>query len=305
MTIGVVVMAYGTPKDQASILEFYTDIRRGRPPSDEQLADLVNRYDAIGGLSPMNARTAEQLTELQRGLNEIERGRFRTYYGAKHASPRIEEAVEHAAADGCSAVVGLVLAPHFSALSVGEYIERARDAADRLNLPSAFIESWHEEPALIEALSSRLDCAIATLPEASRDDVAVVITAHSLPERILGGGDPYPGQIARTGELIAQRLSLRSWMTGWQSAGRTSEPWLGPDINETIEELAAKGFPSVVVCACGFTSDHLEVLFDLDISARAVANRVGIAFARTESINADPAVFDALAARVNALARTL
>ena len=305
MPIGVVVMAYGTPKDHDGILDFYTDIRRGRPPSAEQLADLVKRYDAIGGLSPMNSRTAEQVTALQRALEEIARGRFRTYYGSKHAAPRIEEAVERAAAEGCDAVIGLVLAPHFSALSVGEYIERARLTADSLDLPSAFIESWHDEPALIDALTARLGRAIATLPSASQADVTVVITAHSLPRRILESGDPYPAEVARTGQLIAQRLSLGSWMTGWQSAGRTSEPWLGPDINETIEDLAGKGFPSVVVCACGFTSDHLEVLFDLDISARAVAKRVGIAFARTESIDAEPAVFAALAARVDVLARTL
>lgn len=298
-------MAYGTPKDAPSILEFYTDIRRGRPPSDAQLDDLVSRYNAIGGLSPMNAHTEAQVAALQRALDAIALGEFRTYYGAKHVTPRIEDAVAHAAQDGCDKIVGLVLAPHFSKLSVGEYIARAKETAEELRLRCAFIESWHEEPALIEALSSRVEDAVASLPTAVRAGVTVVITAHSLPQRILETGDPYPSQIARTGELIAEHLALKSWMTGWQSAGRTAEPWLGPDITDTIQELADKGVPSVVVCACGFTSDHLEVLFDLDISAKAVANRAGIAFARTASINADQAVFDALATRVSALSRSL
>jgi ferrochelatase len=291
-------MAYGTPQDKDSVLAFYTDVRRGRPPSAEQLADLVSRYDAIGGLSPMNDRTTAQIAALQVALDEVAPGEYRTYYGAKHASPKIEDALRQAAADGCDAVVGLVLAPHYSAFSVGEYIERAEATAHELGLKSAFIKRWNTEPALIDALSSRVSEAIASLLPEQREKVTVVITAHSLPERILTTGDRYPDEIAETARLIAERLNLSAWQTGWQSAGRTSEPWLGPDINDTITSLAASGSSAVVVCACGFTSDHLEVLYDLDILANSIAHEAGIGFARTASINAEPKVFAALAQRV-------
>jgi ferrochelatase len=298
-------MAYGTPPDQASVLEFYTDVRRGRPPTPEQLADLVSRYEAIGGLSPMNERTNAQIDALQLALDEIAPAEYSTYYGAKHASPKIEDAVRQAVADGCDALVGLVLAPHYSAFSVGEYIERAKDTANQLGLASEFVERWNDEPALIDALSNRVSDAIASLTPKQRERVSVVMTAHSLPERILASGDSYPDEIAETARLIAERLALSSWQTGWQSAGRTTEPWLGPDINDTIRDLAANGSSAVVVCACGFTSDHLEVLYDLDILAKSVANDAGVGFARTASINAEPSVFVALARRVVALRENL
>ena len=305
MTTAVLVMAYGTPPDQASILEFYTDVRRGRPPSTEQLADLTSRYDAIGGLSPLNERTAAQIAALQGALDVLAPGEYRAYYGAKHAAPKIEEAVRQSAEDGCDALVGLVLAPHYSAFSVGEYIERAQKCANAYAIACTFLESWSDEPALIDALASRVNDAIESLTPAQRERLTVVFTAHSLPERILSSGDRYPDEVATTSQLVAERLDLPSWQTGWQSAGRTTEPWLGPDINETITQLAAKGSTAVVVCACGFTSDHLEVLYDLDILARSIASDVGIGFERTASINAEADVFFALARRVTELRESL
>jgi ferrochelatase len=298
MSTAVLVMAYGTPPDRAGVLNFYTDVRRGRPPSDEQLAELHARYDAIGGLSPMNERTAAQISLLQQALDAIAPGHFRTYYGAKHTSPRIEDAVRQAALDGCTALVGVVLAPHYSALSVGEYVERARLTTVELGMAADFIEHWFDEPELIDALSTRVRDALASLSPSEAADARVVMTAHSLPERILAAADPYPAQIEETARLIASRLELESWRTGWQSAGRTDEAWLGPDINEIIRQLAAEGASAVVVCACGFTSDHLEVLYDLDILASSVANDVGIKFVRTASLNAEASVFGALATRV-------
>jgi ferrochelatase len=246
----------------------------------------------------MNERTTAQINALQHALDTLEPGEFVTYYGAKHASPKVEDAVQRAVADGCEALVGLVLAPHYSAFSVGEYVERARVCANELGLMSAFVESWSVEPALIDTLSTRVSDAIASLSPDQQAGVTVVMTAHSLPERILTSSDRYPDEVAETARRIAQRLDLTSWQTAWQSAGRTSEPWLGPDINDTIKALAASGSTAVVVCACGFTSDHLEVLYDLDVLAKSVAEAAGIGFARTASINAEPAVFKALAARV-------
>jgi protoporphyrin/coproporphyrin ferrochelatase len=301
MTTAVVVMAYGTPADREAVGDFYTDVRRGHPPTKDQLDELIARYEAIGGTSPMNARTAAQLAALQSALDELEPDRFRTYYGSKHAEPKIEAAIERAAGDGCDAVVGLVLAPHFSAMSVGEYIERAQHAADELGLPASFLEHWHDEPALIDALAARVVDALGTLSPKEASAATVVITAHSLPARVLETNDPYPDELATTAKLLAAKLRLTSWRTGWQSAGRTGEAWLGPDICEIIDELATDGATAVVVCPAGFTSDHLEILYDLDIVAAKRAADAGVAFARTASLNAEPMVFSALAQRVSEL----
>ena len=291
-------MAYGTPADRDAVGEFYTDVRRGHPPTKAQLDDLIARYDAIGGTSPMNARTAAQVAALQSALDALEPGRFRTYYGSKHANPKIEAAIERAAGDGCDAVVGLVLAPHFSAMSVGEYVERAAAAAKDVGLRASFLEHWHDEPALIDALAARVADALGALSPTEASGATVVVTAHSLPARVLETNDPYPDELATTAKLVAARLGLTSWRTGWQSAGRTGEAWLGPDICEIIDELAANGATAVVVCPAGFTSDHLEVLYDLDIVAAARGADAGIAFVRTASLNDEPTVFSALARRV-------
>jgi ferrochelatase len=231
-------------------------------------------------------------------LDALEPGRFRTYYGSKHADPKIEAAIRTAALDGCDALVGLVLAPHFSAMSVGEYVERAAKAAKDEGLRATFLEHWHDEPALIDALAVRVAEALASLAPTAASRATVVITAHSLPARLLETNDPYQDQLATTARLLAARLGLTSWRTGWQSAGRTSEAWLGPDIGEIIDELAAAGATAVVVCPAGFTSDHLEILYDLDVVAAGRAAAAGIAFVRTASLNAEPPVFAALARRV-------
>ncbi len=307
--VGVVVMAYGTPASPDGVEAFYTDVRRGRPPSAEQLADLERRYQAIGGVSPLAARTASQVTALAAALEARDPGGYRVHYGSKHAAPKIEDAVAAAVDEGARSIVGLVLAPHYSALSVGEYVERARARAAALEITSRFIESWHDEPVLIDLLATRVLDALgrlgATDPVPPRR-VEVVVSAHSLPARILELGDPYLDQLATTAALVAERAGLAArgvrWRTGWQSAGRTTETWIGPDILELLPQLAAEGVTDVVVCPAGFTSDHLEVLYDLDIDAAALAARLGIGFARTASLNDDPALADALAAKIVALA---
>jgi protoporphyrin/coproporphyrin ferrochelatase len=291
-------MAYGTPNDRNEIAEFYTDVRRGHPPTETQLDELIARYDAIGGTSPMNARTAAQVAALQDALDALEPGRFRTYYGSKHASPKIEAALRRAAEDGCDAVVGLVLAPHFSAMSVGEYVERAASAAKDAGLRASFVEHWYDEPALIDALVARIGDALGTLAPNEASGAALVVTAHSLPARVLEMNDPYPDELAATAKLVVAKLGPISWRTGWQSAGQTGETWLGPDICEIIDKLAGNGATAVVVCPAGFTSDHLEILYDLDIVAAKRAADAGIAFVRTASLNAEPLVFKALARRV-------
>lgn len=305
MRTGVVVMSYGTPERLEDVEAFYTDVRRGRPPSAEQLAALTERYRAIGGVSPLGQRTAAQLDALHGALEAAEPGRYLVRSGAKHARPKIEEAVDALAAGGADQLVGLVLAPHYSRLSVGEYVERARTRAAAHGLPAAFVEDWHDEPALVEALADRVRRGVADLLARTGEPLEVVFTAHSLPERILASGDPYPGQLAETARLVAAAAGLVHHRTAWQSAGRTGEAWLGPDILEVLARLAADGVVSVLVCPAGFTSDHLEVLYDLDIEARQLAERLGTGFARTPSLNDDAQVMAALARRVAAAAAGL
>lgn len=300
---GVLVMAYGTPPSPKSVEAFYTDVRRGRPPSPEQLADLVRRYDAIGGVSPLAQRTDEQVAGVQAALEARRPGGFVCRLGTKHAVPSVEAGVDALAEAGARELVGIVLAPHYSRGSIGQYVERAGGRAAERGLSSTFVEHWHDEPVLVELLAERVRAAVDALGDAGRTAIdrgefILLVTAHSLPVRVVAGGDRYVDQLRRTGELVAAAAGVDRWEIGWQSAGRTAEPWLGPDILEVVRSLPERGIRAVVVCPAGFTSDHLEVLFDLDVDARRVAGEVGLVFERTASLNADPRLCAALAGLV-------
>lgn len=305
--IGVLLMAYGTPRHADEIAAYYTDIRRGRPPTDEQLADLTSRYEAIGGLSPLAARTEAQRDALQRSLDATAPGKYHVVLGLKHAEPKIETAVATLAADGYRRIVALVAAPHFSALSVGQYLDRAQAAAEPLGIEVTGIESWATEPAFVSFTADQVRTQLATLPANSK----VLFTAHSLPERVRTiEGNRYADEIRATAEAVADAAGLShwsQWAMAWQSAGRTQDPWLGPDILTVIDELAAAENDAnrqqgVLVCAVGFVADHLEVLYDLDVEAARRARGHGLAFARTACVNDEPSVMSALAARVMAAA---
>lgn len=290
-------MAYGAPASPDEIEPYYTHIRRGRRPSDAELADLRRRYDAIGGASPLTVRTQEQAAAIGSALDAAERGRWHVVIGYKHAAPFVEDAVAELAAGNAEAIVGLVLAPHWSRASVGAYHARAAAASDACGLPYTAIEAWHDEPDWLDAMAQRVRTARAGMPEATK----VFFTAHSLPERSLVG-DPYPDQLWESARAIADRARLDpwyGWTLAWQSAGRTREPWRGPDVADAIRDLGATGRAAgVLVCPQGFVADHLEILYDLDIAAAAVAAEYGLEFARTASLNDDLAVMTALARRV-------
>ena len=298
--IGVLLMAYGTPRSQEEILPYYTDIRRGRAPTPELLAELTARYDAIGGISPLAQRTESQRDELQRQLDAIEPNRYSVRLGLKHAHPMIEEAVEDFARDGFTELVALVLAPHYSSYSIGQYVGRAREAAGPHGISVRGIDSWATEPAFVNFLARDMKARLDSMPE----DTRVLFTAHSLPQRIIDGGDPYPNELRATAEAVAAQVGLREgdqWSIAWQSAGRTPEPWIGPDILAVIDEFAeARTTSAVLVSACGFVADHLEVLYDLDIEAKTHAAQRGLAFERTACVNDDTEVLRALARRVTA-----
>ena len=300
--VGVLVMAHGTPDTPEEIEAFYTRIRRGRPPTPELLDELTGRYEAIGGTSPLTGRTRAQVDGLAAALESADPGRFVVRLGTKYVPPTIEEGVAELAALGVDRVVGVVLTPHQSTMGSGEYFERAEAAAAAAGAPLALtvVPSWHRAPAFVPLLADRTRAVLDALDPVARAQVAVFFTAHSLPQRVVALGDPYPDQVTETGADIARALDLDAdpsvtWGTAWQSAGRTADPWIGPDLLVEMERVAAEGATAVVVCPVGFVSDHLEVLYDLDIEALDKADALGIAFARTPSLNDDPAFLAMLA----------
>jgi protoporphyrin/coproporphyrin ferrochelatase len=291
----VLLMGYGTPRSPADILPYYTDIRRGNPPTSQQLAELTARYEAIGGISPLAQRTDAQRRALQSALDLAAPDRYHVALGMKHADPFIEQSVDELATAGFGRIVGLVLAPHYSAFSVGQYLDRLAVAATPHGIAVSEIKSWATEPAFVEFIASDVRARLSTMP----DETRVLFTAHSLPQRILASDDPYPSQVRATAECVATAAGIDNWGLAWQSAGRTPEPWLGPDILQVIDELAADGHTrGVLVSAVGFVADHLEVLYDLDIEACRRAGSHGLAFARTTCVNDDAAVMSALADRI-------
>lgn len=302
---GVLVMAHGTPAGQDELAAFYTRIRRGRPPSEEQLADLRARYDAIGGTSPLTERTAAQVAGLAAALEARSPGRYLVRFGAKHTAPFIEDAALALAEAGVDRVIGLVLTPHRASLGSDEYLARAAAALSDAPGNPAFVgvHEWFGTPGFAELIARRVRSALRRLPPGlPLARATVLFTAHSLPVRVIEAGDPYAAQVAASAEAVAAAAGLAEdgvgWDVAWQSAGRTPEPWIGPDLLEVLRQRGADApGGGVVVCPIGFVADHLEVLYDVDVEARHVAEAVGLHFARTESLNDDPA-FSALLAGV-------
>lgn len=290
MTTGVLLMAHGTPARPSEIAPFYTRIRRGRPPTPEQLAELEGRYAAIGGVSPLALRTAAQVAAVRASLEARRPGRYMVSFGAKHTDPLIEEAAAELGAAGVGRVIGLVLAPHGSSLGSQEYLDRA-GAALGAATPFVPVEPWYDFPALVTLLAGRVEDAVRAVGGRAK----VVFTAHSLPERIRETGDTYPEQLTESARLVATAAGLDDWLVAWQSAGRTPEPWLGPDVRDVVRDLATDDHTdAVVICPIGFVADHLEVLYDLDVEAAAIATTGGLGYARTASLNDDPVFIAAL-----------
>ena len=293
---GVLVMAHGTPARREDIAAFYTRIRRGRPATPEQLAELESRYGAIGGLSPLTERTLAQVDGVRAALERRAPGRYTVAYGAKHTVPLIEKAAAELTGAGVARVIGLVLAPHGASMGSQEYLDRA-EAAVGGKCPFVPVPHWYAEPELVALLAERVTDALASVAAGGdQRRYPVIFTAHSLPERVRNMGDTYPEQLEESAGLVARAAGLARWQVAWQSAGRTPEPWLGPDIRDVVRQLAeSDGCKGVVVCPIGFVTDHLEVLYDLDVELAAVAAEVGLPLARTASLNDDPRFIAVLA----------
>ncbi|MCM3340425.1 ferrochelatase [Paenibacillus sp. MER TA 81-3] len=301
--VGVLVMSYGTPRSMEEIEPYYTHIRRGNPPSEEQLQELTERYEAIvGGVFPLREHTDRQVQGLQRMLDRAAEGtdvQYVCYQGLKHVDPFIEDGIAAMAQDGIREAVSVVLAPHYSVMSVGSYNKRAQEAAEQQDIVLKCVNSYHLHPDLLDALTERVQEQLdAYVSEgAPREEVEVLFSAHSLPARILEMNDPYPDELNATASAIAERCELKEgqWRFTWQSAGRTAAPWLGPDILDTLDSLRQEGVKHVLSAPIGFVSDHLEVLYDLDIEATQAAERMNLNFKRIRMLNDDPKYMSALA----------
>ena len=291
--IGVLLMAYGGPDSIAEIPGYLADIRDGRVTTPAVLAEITRNYEAIGGRSPIAELTRKQADAITAALNGADtEPKFRVYLGMRHWSPWIEDAIARMAEDGITRAVSMVLAPHFSGMSIARYQTRIADglAMYRTNIDFAHIDSYHTAPGLIDALAERVQAGLDRWPESERDAVHVIFSAHSLPERIIRAGDPYDAQVHETAQLVADRAGIPAerWSWSYQSAGRSPEPWLGPTYPDHLAELGRRGVRNVVSVPVGFVSDHVEILYDIDIEAHRIAASLGMRLERPPSLNDDP-----------------
>lgn len=289
MTDAVLLMAYGTPERLEDVGPYFTHIRGGREPSPEAVAHLRARYERVGGGTPLLRITQQVRERLEHALANAGMPK-RVYVGMKHWHPYIAESMREMQADGVDRVIALALAPHYSRMSVGAYRhaveETQKELGDAFEL--CFVNHWHTEPAFLAMMRRLVTDALARFPASERDDVFVVFTAHSLPVKIREWNDPYEAQLLESAKAVAESLGLNRWRFGWQSAGGTREPWIGPDILDVLDTLKSEGAKNVLQVPIGFVADHLEVLYDIDIEAKGKANELGMRLERTELPNARP-----------------
>lgn len=298
--IGVLVMAYGGPDSLADVERYLLDVRGHRPTPPHIVEEVRRRYARIGGRSPILERTMAQAAALRNALG----GNGVTYdvdVGMRHWHPYIGDALARMKDRGVRRGVGLVMAPHYSRLSIGAYYREVEEAASGVEL--ARIESWHLAPGYVAAVVKRVFDAIARLPEALRDGAPVIFTAHSLPARILSWQDPYPRHLAETVDAVSRRLGDRPWHFAYQSAAMTPDPWLGPDVGKVLEQLAAGGAKAAVVAPVGFVSEHVEILYDLDCELQERAAELGVTLERIAMVNDDPVMMGSLAELVKGAVR--
>ena len=300
--IGVLLMAYGTPETPDDVEAYFTHIRGGKTPPPERVQNLKDRYELVGGRTPLTAITEEVRGKLEVALNASGEGQYRVYAGMKHWHPFIADVLAQMAADGVRRVLAVALAPHYSRISIGGYRKAVDEGAAKLGNPFevAFVDSWHLQPEYLDLIADHIRTAREQFPADRRDHILTVFSAHSLPDRIRTWDDPYESQLLASSAAVADRLGLTDWRFAWQSAGETWEPWIGPDILDYLEQLHAEGVREVLSVAIGFVADHLEIMFDLDYEAKNKADELGITYHRTAMPNATPAFIANLVAVVRA-----
>jgi len=295
----VLLMAYGTPETPEQVEPYYTHIRGGRAPSAEAVARLRDKYERVGGATPLLAITRDTATALERALADAG-APHRVYVGMKHWHPYIAEVLQEMARDGVESFTAIALAPHYSRMSIGgyrKYIEEGAAAAGH-QFGVTFVERWHDRPEFIEMMAQLVRDGLTQFDPADRDDVTVVFSAHSLPERIRTWGDPYESELLESSRRVAEAVGIRDWRFAWQSAGETADPWIGPDILDYLETLKDEGVRNVLQVPIGFVAEHLEILWDIDYEAKTKAAELGMTLHRTALPNASPPLVRAVAAAI-------
>lgn len=295
----VLLMAYGTPETPEQVEPYYTHIRGGRTPSAEAVARLRDKYERVGGATPLLAITRDTATALERALAQAGTP-HRVYVGMKHWHPYIAEVLQTMARDGVESFTAIALAPHYSRMSIGgyrKYIEEGAAAAGR-DFDVTFVERWHDRPEFVEMMAQLVRDGLTQFDATVRDDVAVVFSAHSLPERIRTWNDPYESELLESSRRVAETIGIRDWRFAWQSAGETADPWIGPDILDYLETLKGEGVRSVLQVPIGFVAEHLEILWDIDYEAKTKAAELGMTLHRTALPNASPPLVRAVAAAI-------
>lgn len=304
-TIGVILMAYGGPKSLEEVEPFLADIRGGRPTSQELIDEITERYRVIGGSSPILEITSAQAHGVEAALNDAAAQaaglQYRAYVGMRHWYPYIEEVVPKMLEDGVDEIAAIVMAPHYSRMSVGAYMGKLDKALQQAGttIPITQVRSWKDEPAFIDAVARKVTEALEQhFSEDERDDVPILFTAHSLPARILESGDQYPQELEASMELVARKLKPKNYRFAFQSQGSTADPWLGPSVEDTLEILKKEGHQNLLLVPFGFVCDHVEVLFDVDVEHKGQAEELGIRLERPEMLNDDPGLIEAVASAI-------
>ena len=295
--VAVLVMAYGGPDKIDDVEPYLQDIRGGRPTKPQLVEEIRARYARIGGRSPILELTRAQATAMGRELGTG----FRVYVGMRHWHPYIRDTVAEIKRAGHRRLVGVVMAPHDSSMSIGAYEKKLLEATGS-DIETTLVRSWWANPHFLDTVAAHVTQALRRFPRP--EDVQVIFTAHSLPERIRESGDPYPEELSASATAVAQRLGLEGWHFAYQSAGATADPWLGPDVDDVMRDLARKGARAILIVPIGFVCDHVEILYDIDVESQALAKRLGVQLERTESLNDDPGLAAAVADVVRDAAAT-
>ncbi len=291
----VLIMAYGTPSSVDRMQCYLSDIRGGRPMSEEFIEEFRHRYELIGG-SPLTRLTYDQAKKTSEALQR--RGfDWPVYVGMRHWSPWIKDAIGQMYLHSIEEAIGLVMAPHYSAMSIGKYWAKIEEAQKMhgAHIKFSYVNSWYEQPNFLQAVEHHVQAGFEKFAPEVRDRVKLIFSAHSLPARLIKMGDPYDDQLKTNAKIVAERLGKVDWMFSYQSAAHTGEPWLGPQLEEVIPDLAKEGYKHVLVAPIGFVCDHIEILYDIDVEAKQVAQEHGIQLERTESMNSDPIFIEAIA----------
>jgi ferrochelatase len=298
--IGVLLMAYGGPDNIDEVEPYLLDVRGHRPTAPQIIEDVRERYHRIGGRSPILEQTQAQAAALERALN-IREECFKVSVGMRHWHPYIKDTLNDMHADGIRQAVGLVMAPQYSRMSIGAYYKAVDEAASSIEISR--IEDWHLQPGYLEALTERVRTALQRFPGEVRDEIPIIFTAHSLPEKILEWNDPYPQQLQETVQAVMERLGPHPHEFAFQSAAISTEPWLGPEAGTAIKRLATEGKPGILLCPVGFVCEHVEILYDIDVVYQVLATSLGIRLERIEMLNVAPAMIDGLAELVKSKAK--